>query len=1206
MVALLGTMVAGLVGTGSAHADNHVTRPGYHINSIINRPCIGAGCTPTTFAYVPSQFFVVSGPDSGANYSFDVWGGGVAIAYDGAGQPYAHGGNGDFVFSGYVHIGNDDVYIGPPGGAAYYYAQHPDVLEVYQLRNGQSGPGAKSRRKQAIDTNTLPSDAPHTISGTGDAGADNLFYDPAYPQYNGHYVFLVKMVHDFDQDHGFIRQVDLNGLGCVNDPSGSPSLWSPADGTVTCPDTTYEPHRNGAGDVIVNAFTMSSPQGLVSAPVNLSIDIKQDQDYGGQTDIPLDIPASGAGGNCRPTAAYAGVSNADWDANTDHLTANVTSKDPAGNTVGSHDYPWNSGSISDNWSSGIKHMRTDAFAYPDFQFDDPTIWGQLAIYGWNFDNNLYVGGAQFGGGTPLCQSSLSVDLITPKASSANYTYNGYGQDRYKQPDHAAEQSSLDFRFRINTNVEVAKWRMLLDGAEVDSSDWSTDVNTDLTRSRTGLTPGSHTWEVCAYASGTTQAPTAGGEVCSGSRTFSVNYGGDGANQQSAVDNASGYDKETVKWNGLYLKGQVNDPDASSSCFLGHIQPYFHLSWLTPDGQTGALDTSAGALVSNGATVSSDDVRVHQYSIGTATHDYGGGTLTQFLRDTQTSPGTQAGLGPQASGYSENGSGLGVVREGSEITWALLAGDTLGTSDSVTQDCGIVGDPEARRGNNPKYGVSNTWTVHKDTRAAFAPATVTKQYFDVSDTSYANPLTNISNGQTVKVRLNLVNSGDTPMPYYQVIDYLGPVRDFQDPGQFTATYNNGTPEGVAPTVTKVIAANHSDPSADSVSNNAADPNLAYRFDYGNNDAGPLHGQIQAHQALVLTYVVRANRNINAPANPDYRRVLNVGDPVTPSDAHTYTYYQQNYFSTASRIRRVFEFRPGAVLAPITRGQRGSAGSNGSVSSYDDAGATYTVTAGGTISHFSGQNKFSNYQPDPAAQAGACPGETNPQGLNWRNTMITQLEQLLRTTTPSNTAKLNALLASGNLSTLPGNVLFYQGDVHIPASGVTWSGTGTLIVQGNLYIDGNTSYANAGTSPDSLGVIVLPRTIGGGGNPTVVPGTGNIYVAPGVTHVVGSYYALDSTTTLTQSGGATCAVGISDANVGTISTGTRNDSKGDVPLRIDGLLVARAFNLQRQYTNTTTPSLVDPAEYVYYDGRVVADPPPGFGTFRTNTSWYEITP
>ena len=151
-------------------------------------------------------------------------------------------------------------------------------------------------------------------------------------------------------------------------------------------------------------------------------------------------------------------------------------------------------------------------------------------------------------------------------------------------------------------------------------------------------------------------------------------------------------------------------------------------------------------------------------------------------------------------------------------------------------------------------------------------------------------------------------------------------------------------------------------------------------------------------------------------------------------------------------------------------------------------------------------------------------------------------------------------------LDGKVYYLNGDLHIGYQSFKngtnkINGAGTIVIKGDLYVEGNVLYESMPTATvrnlASLGWIVLKKDNGIGGN---------IYIASNVENVVGDFYAENK-----------------------ISTGTTGQTATEKGLRIDGLMVARQFDFQRLSSDLEKGG---PAELIVYDGRVVANPPPGF--------------
>jgi hypothetical protein len=150
-------------------------------------------------------------------------------------------------------------------------------------------------------------------------------------------------------------------------------------------------------------------------------------------------------------------------------------------------------------------------------------------------------------------------------------------------------------------------------------------------------------------------------------------------------------------------------------------------------------------------------------------------------------------------------------------------------------------------------------------------------------------------------------------------------------------------------------------------------------------------------------------------------------------------------------------------------------------------------------------------------------------------------------------------------LAGKISYSAGDLTLNAktltnSAVSSKGSGTILVKGDLYINGNIDYSGLASAKvknlASFGVIVLKKADGLGGN---------IYIAPGVEKLAGAYFA-----------------------EGTIYTGT-TVGQTDKPLEVKGLFAASEIRLERNYRDLSNNL---PAERVIYDGRVLSNTPPGF--------------
>lgn len=131
----------------------------------------------------------------------------------------------------------------------------------------------------------------------------------------------------------------------------------------------------------------------------------------------------------------------------------------------------------------------------------------------------------------------------------------------------------------------------------------------------------------------------------------------------------------------------------------------------------------------------------------------------------------------------------------------------------------------------------------------------------------------------------------------------------------------------------------------------------------------------------------------------------------------------------------------------------------------------------------------------------------------------------------------------------------------------SGAGLIIVRGNLTITGDITYQNASISKlqylASLGILVLDDGSGTMGNVTITTSAGTP-----TTNISANIYA-----------------------EGTIATGTTGDPTTDKALTINGVLIAKQFNFQRVFPGGVN----NPSEKIVYDGRIVANTPPGMSDF-----------
>ncbi|OJI07825.1 hypothetical protein BK004_00040 [bacterium CG10_46_32] len=156
-------------------------------------------------------------------------------------------------------------------------------------------------------------------------------------------------------------------------------------------------------------------------------------------------------------------------------------------------------------------------------------------------------------------------------------------------------------------------------------------------------------------------------------------------------------------------------------------------------------------------------------------------------------------------------------------------------------------------------------------------------------------------------------------------------------------------------------------------------------------------------------------------------------------------------------------------------------------------------------------------------------------------------------------LESALPAGSSVLLDGKVYHYTSDLVIN-SDITFNkgtgtqkGSGTIIVDGDLTINANLFYQSGAVSSrvDNLPSVAW-----------IV--TGDIIINPSVQNLVGVLYS-----------------------EGSISTGTTGANDTDMPITIEGMLIANQINLQRLFADETQ----EPAEQIIFDGRAIINPPPG---------------
>ena len=872
--------------------------------------------------------------------------------------------------------------------------------------------------------------------------------------------------------------------------------------------------------------------------------------------------------------------------------------------------------------------------------DNEAYAGQLAIRQWNQGNQLLQGGQAFTTGFwPTCRQP-GVELQTPKDG---YTYDGQNSDNPVNadgvggPDYVDGFLTFKFTYGMPEFRPQVKYKVEFSGpdgvASKNTPHPGIEVNNVSAGTQRGSVPiqvgdlrsdTSYSWRVCVTTNNWNN------QNCSGNWSFKVNQGPAATvmSGNAMVPNTNtDYPGNDRPNKGVYYKctqlgSRLTDPEAAPA----QVRPYYKVSW-TANGQLNTVDTYTRQGTSDnnswsnwksgnygykddGSAFTSDEVSPRSWRRGGSLVSLSGAersmSMTDFLREPKSAtepPRVPDGVdvfwdprGEDRFGAADLSPALGDLLSLYNNSNPFTAGGNNASLIAFDQQSPLVN----RRFGLPPYPSTK---FHKNTAPNFNTAS-TKKFKDLA----GNVVTTATDGQTLQVETRMVNGGETPSKFYALRDYLGALRDFEAPTNITITKNNGATITLPAdqVLTKVVADRQN--GNDTMLPDEVDPKSAdyvrgsWRIDLGSNQSGPLAdpaiggpGNVMNPGDIVtLTYQVRANRNqqlLATETNNNFSRKL------TPADIHFWAYYQENYCDDANRVGKVIDKLPGTVAAPWLRGQRGSIAANGGIFGYDalagQANATFLVQANGVLSHFTGgTGALPNYTSQQAVCTAPAQGE-RPGGVDWRRTMITNIGKLLDGSYHSATETTSTFNSSSGQVTLNpsgGANVWVVGSPDSPAGltlsrSETFDGVGTLVVFGDLTIGPNVSlnYASDDGGINSLGVIVV----------------GNLNIDASVTSLVGNYFVLDSDPELDAEG---CPVNI---DINKTTRGRVNTGSSANKLNVQGLIVAGAYDLLRYFINPSD-TVADPAENIYYDGRVLANTPPGFGTFRNTASWQEIAP
>ncbi|MFI5240531.1 MAG: hypothetical protein ACHQUB_02385 [Candidatus Saccharimonadia bacterium] len=276
----------------------------------------------------------------------------------------------------------------------------------------------------------------------------------------------------------------------------------------------------------------------------------------------------------------------------------------------------------------------------------------------------------------------------------------------------------------------------------------------------------------------------------------------------------------------------------------------------------------------------------------------------------------------------------------------------------------------------------------------------------------------------------------------------------------------------------------------------------------------------------------------------------------------------------------------------------------------AGSAFLYSQCGIISSFGSGGQYPLYYNNPASDTTyqnaatnlnpTCNAITSPTG----NPAVDPIHHVFGGSFDSDilgiAAQSNIVSPPTNLNgkiyrTGSGATLQTGHDLIINSDPVFCNGSGTIVVEGNLYINSNISYcpgsANKSNTP-SVGFIVNGNIIIG---PAASPDT--------VNNIVGAYFATGQFQTLTTviPGNFTTSDPVTAFNTNQSCTSVHAAS-----LNVCGLIVADNFDLERQPSGVDLAAGSLPEQFIY-DGRVVVNPPPGFNNILTASAvWNEGVP
>ncbi len=186
-------------------------------------------------------------------------------------------------------------------------------------------------------------------------------------------------------------------------------------------------------------------------------------------------------------------------------------------------------------------------------------------------------------------------------------------------------------------------------------------------------------------------------------------------------------------------------------------------------------------------------------------------------------------------------------------------------------------------------------------------------------------------------------------------------------------------------------------------------------------------------------------------------------------------------------------------------------------------------------------------------------TDPEGIGkYSNKLGTiDVNGLIAEATPDYNKHGSYIATYLDVADIENKVILVNDNATLPAGDYAVGGSGIVVVEGNLTINGNITYADAGGSITNLNQI----------DSLVWIVRGDVYINSSVTEIVGTFIVLGD---------------------GSEGSGEFNSGGGGIQLSISGNVIAQKFVLERIY-------YAGPAERFINDGRIQANPSAGLIDF-----------